>query len=275
MKRFAVIFAAAALALAGAPSAGSLPSGAAVGFENPESVVWDAATGAWYITNFGQSAFGFGDAGSGFVAKLEPGALTPEIFADGLDGPQGIDVHEGVMYVADLDKIRMFDMDDPSQQTAITVPDASLNDLHVDRATGDLYITELGANRVWRLRDGVAAVFGEINSPDGIYVHDGGVFIANFALGGPGGVFRLDIATGDQTTVAEIPGAFLDGLQLVGDDWYVTDFVRGQLMKVTADGTVTVEGQLVPSSADIGYDPDTATIGIPLLAANTTVFWQV
>jgi len=240
----------------------AIPSRVVTGFNGPESAVWDEVTGAWYV-----SVGGF--SGSGGVMKLEPGADAPVTFAEGLGGPQGVSIHDGVMYVADGDHVQVIDMADPTEQTSIPTGGGA-SDLDVDPATGDLYVSDLGGGAVWRIPAGStqAELFAEINSPDGLYVKDGGVYIANFALGAPGGIYRFELGSAERSTVIEIPGTTLDGLEPDGDDWLITDFTKGHIWRVTSDGTLTPLGQLLPGSADLGLDPETRTIAVPNLLLN-------
>lgn len=259
------ICAAAAAATSPAIADPAIPSRVVTGFSSPESAFWDPATDAWYIS---VGAFG----GDGGVVKLEPGSDTPQPFVTDLNGPQGVTIHDGTMYVADGARVQVIDMRDPSEQRSIPIRGAS--DLDVDPATGDLYVSDLGGNSVWRVPADTSQPerFAQINSPDGLYVKDGGVFIANFALGGAGGIFRFDIETGARTTVIEIPGTTLDGLEPDGDDWLITDFTKGHLWRVTPQGVLTPVGQLLPGSADLGLDPATGTIAVPNLLANHVTF---
>jgi len=245
----------------------AIPTGVVTGLNGPESAVWDQATDAWYI-----SVGGF--SGSGGVMKLDSGSDTPEVFVDGMSGPQGVSIHEGFMYVADGDHVQVIDMADPANQLSIPTGGGA-SDLDIDPETGDIYVSDLGGNAVWRIHGGVSEPFVEINQPDGLYVRDGGVFIANFALSGPGGIFRFDIETKQQTTVVEIPGATLDGLEPDGDDWLATDFTKGHIWRVTADGSPTPVGQLLPGAADLGLDPESRTIAVPNLLLNHVTFMTI
>jgi DNA-binding beta-propeller fold protein YncE len=240
----------------------AIPNRVVTGFNSPESAVWDATTQAWYIS---VGAFG----GEGGVMKLESDSDTPEMFATGLDGPQGVTIHEGTMYVADGNHVQVIDMADPQNQRSIPTGGGA-SDVDVDPGTGDVFVSDLGGGRVWRIAGGTGAstLFAQINSPDGLYVKDGGVYISNFALGGAGGIFRFDIATGARSTVVEIPGATLDGLEPDGDEWLATDFAKGHIWRATEDGDLLPVGQLLPGSADLGMDPETRTIAVPNLALN-------
>lgn len=264
------VITAVALALASVPGqavADPVPNRVVTGINGAESAFWDVATGAWYISSGGFS-------GSGSVVKLRPDSDTPETFVDGLNGPQGVTIHNGTMYIADGDHVQVVEMANPANQQSIPTG-GSASDVSVDPVSGDLFVSDLGGGKVWRIHNGVSAAFADINSPDGIYVLDGGVFIANFALGGPGGIFRIDIATKAITTVSDIPLATLDGLEPDGADWLATDFTKGHFWRVAPGGTFTPIGQLLPGTADIGFDRETRTVAVPNLLFNFVAFFTV
>lgn len=245
----------------------AIPTGAITGLDGPESAIWDAASDAWFLSTGALS-------GDGAVLKIPADTLEPEPFIDGLGGPQGISIHEGNMYIADQDHVQVVRMDNTAIQTSIPTGGGA-SDVDVDPVSGDIFVSDLGGGAVWRIHEGVSQRFASIGSPDGLYVKDGGVFIANFALNGAGGIFRFDIATGSRTTVSEIPGATLDGLEPDGDNWLATDFTKGHLWSVAPDGSLTVLGQLLPGSADLGLDPVARIVAVPNLLAGVVVFLAI
>lgn len=274
MRRTIVVLATAVMLAA--PTAGTaapaLPHRLMGGFQSPESVFWDAATNAWYISNFGGVAPGFGDHdGNGFITKL-PADGAPRVFVNGLDAPQGVTISNGTMYVADIDHLRVIDMADPARRADITIEGASLGDPSVDERTGDVYVSDIGNNQIWRVRDGEADVFLRTPAPDGVWVADGAVYFDNLGLGGEAGVYRADIATGDVSVVALVPGGNLDGLIPDGHGgWLVTDFFRGLVLRVT-EGHWEIVSQLAPTTADLGYDPVAGLAAVPMLGLNTVAF---
>lgn len=268
--KLGVSLAAVVLALVSGPSramADPVPTAILTGINGPESAFWDEATGAWYISTGGFS-------GSGAVVKLTPGSEEPEPFVDGLGGPQGVTIHNGIMYVADGNHVQAIEMANPANQQSIPTGGGA-NDVSVDPVSGDVFVTDLGGGQIWRIHSGVSEAFVEINSPDGIFVLDGGVFVANFGFGGPGGVFRFDIETKARTTVAEIPLATLDGLEPDGADWLATDFTKGHIWRIAPDGSLTPVAQLLPGTADLGFDRATRTIAVPNLLFNFVAFFTI
>src|SRR5262245_61380606 len=79
------------------------------GFKQPESVVFDRAAGAIYVSNVN------GDAmkkdGNGFISKLGPdGKVVAIEWVKGLDSPTGLAIANGKLYAADVDRIAEIDI---------------------------------------------------------------------------------------------------------------------------------------------------------------------
>ncbi len=245
------------------PSAPAVPSGISTGYAGSECVVWDARTGAWYVTNNrGRS-----------ISKLVPGG-EPQVIVEGLSSPQGMVIFEEKFIVADGANVRIIDMADPTQRQSIAV--GGSNDLDVDPATGDIYVGSLSGNSIKRIRDGVVEPFATIPSPDGVSFDNGAVYANTLGLvNAASGLFRFDVETAQRTTIATVPFAAFDGLVKDGDSWIMTDFARGQVYRVAADGSLSVIFQLAPGTADPGFDPATRTLAVPNLLAGVVVFLTI
>lgn len=249
------------------PSAPGIPTGVETEFSNPECVVWDANTGAWYITNNGLSG------GEASIAKLVPGG-SPQIVASGLDAPQGVAIYNGMFIVADNANVVFINMADPTQRTSVNV--GSSNDLDVDPSNGDVYVGSINGGSIKRIRDGVVENFATIAAPDGVEFQDGGVFVNTLGLvDAESGLFRIDVETKAVTTIATVPFAAFDGLEQDGSGWLMTDFAHGQLYRVASDGSLSVLAQLAPGSAQMGFDPVTRTVAVPNLVAGFVVFLTI
>lgn len=119
----------------------------AEGFCNPEGVA-EAPDGALFISN----VCGEGDArdGDGFISRLsKSGEILDLRFIAGLDAPKGMAVHDGLLYVADIDIVRIFDAATGAALDGAPVEDARfLNDATVWQ--GDVFVSDSGAARIWR-----------------------------------------------------------------------------------------------------------------------------
>ena len=97
------------LLLAAERCCGRAPAGVAGhGLDGPESAVLDAAQGVIYVSNVN------GDAsaadGNGYIAKLSlKGEILDKEWVTGLNAPKGLALHDGKLYVSDIDELAVID----------------------------------------------------------------------------------------------------------------------------------------------------------------------
>ncbi|NWG92799.1 MAG: hypothetical protein HXY21_09875 [Parvularculaceae bacterium] len=206
----------------------------AEGFSAPEGVAL-APDGAYFISNVA----GEGEAkdGIGWIAKLSPeGDVIAEKFIEGLDAPKGMAVKDGVLYVADIDRVRSFDASTGAPQADISIDGARfLNDATVWK--GEVYVSDSDAARIWRLgaegpvvwREGeeLAGVNGLLGVGDRLYVStmSGGYLFEATAAGG-----WREIASGMIDA---------DGIGLVPGGGFLVSSWPGEIHYVADDGAVS------------------------------------
>jgi len=248
----------------------AIPAGYATGFNNPETMVWDARTGAWYVSNNALSG------GAPSIAKLLPGQTSPTIFATGADlsGAQGVVISGHSMYVAAGANVVVINMDDVSQRTLYNVGNAG--DLDVDPVTGDIYVGSFSNNVIKVIHDGTVSTFASAPAPDGVYFYNGGVFYNTLGFANANsGLFRIDVATKALTQLAKVPFGVFDGLERDGNSWLMTDFGHGELIRVLPDGSINLLAELAPGSAQLGFDPATRTVFVPNLVTGLCLAFTV
>ena len=253
--------------------------------EFPESVVWDKANGAWYVSNFGGTTFA-DDSGmapskadeNGFITKLASnGEIDTLKWITGLHAPKGLGVYDGKLYAADVGQVVIMDIASAKIERRIAVPDSQfLNGLAVDPSNGDVYVSDMMTNQILRYSQGgemeVFLESAELEMPNGLYV-DGNTLIvgawgvitdpATFGTDVKGRVKLIDLDTKTITNVGDGPTANIDGIVKYGDDYIITDWVGGELIKVSADGSASVLKSGYNNSADIGFDPERKAVAIP------------
>ena len=146
MKRYVMTFVCIMLAMQlGACSAKSMK---VEGFSSPESVTTDGTY--FYVSNVGKELKPMDKDGDGYISRLSAkGKVLDAQFISGLNAPKGMTVNEGILYVADIDKVKgfsvsngkqVFDLDFSAQGTSF------LNDMTVvDENTLLVSSTDLGA----------------------------------------------------------------------------------------------------------------------------------
>jgi hypothetical protein len=255
MLRFFLMTAAAALPTVAAAE----PS--ASGFDRPESVVFDSARDRMIVSSL-NGDFNAKD-GNGYLSLLDAqGRLQQKSWITGLDAPKGMAISGDLLFVADVDALKVIDLSAGSLVQSYQGDGAVfLNDVTV---AGDaVYVTDLLENAIWRLDDGVFAPWlkaDDLSNPNGI-AFDGQQLLvgswgkdlqADFSTKAPGDLLAVDLDSKKITVAAEAVGN-IDGIALAQGSIWVSDWVKGTVMQVGADGSAVV-ASFPAGVADIGTD---------------------
>lgn len=275
-----------ASSVAHVPPAGADEAPVTISYENPESTYFHAGT--WFIANLGGYDVDPSEKdGNGFISRIGPDEVVSTRWVEGLDSPKGMRAHKGLLWVTDIDRLVAIDIASGKVKQTIALKGATfLNDVDVDVATGHLYVTDTLTDRIWRVAGKKASVFlssPKLESPNGIVVGDGGIYIGSF---GPN--------PNPQTFMTDQPGHLLhvpfdskaihvmsarigniDGVERDGKDILVSDFWGGQILRVRPDKTTEVVMRVAPSAADIGWDPKRRVIGVPQMVLNVVEFFEL
>lgn len=256
------------------------------GFKTPESALPVPAEGFAYVSNVaGQPT---DKDGNGFISKvsLADGKVIALEWAKGLDAPKGLALAGGKLYTADIDKLVEIDPASGQILTKHEAPGAKfLNDIAVD-AQGNIYVSDSSTSTIWKLAGGKLEKWLDdpaLKFPNGLYVDGDKLIVAAWGAPGtsaqssaPANLLTVSLADkkianlGDGTPVGN-----LDGLEPIGDDFLVTDWVAGALYRIDRDGKATRLLDLDQGSADIGYVPETGLLLIPMMMSDKLVAYQV
>jgi sugar lactone lactonase YvrE len=283
-----------AFALPAAP-AGAHPPGMVSGFQYDESVWWDGETGSFYVTNFGGSSLDpNGRDPDGYITKLSgEGRVRVDKWVTGLRSPKGMRRSGDFLYVADVGQLAVVDV--AAGTVAGTVDLDALgakfpNDVAVDEATGDVYVSDTLANAIYRVPAGTRAAqvwlaSPDLEAPNGLLVDGGRLLVAaygrdldpaTFQPGQTGRVLVVDLTTKAISPLGGMgPVAQLDGIEKQDDSYLVTDDPGGRLLRIGADGSVTelITGLTTP--ADIGWRAGDSVVAVPELSASDVKFATV
>ncbi|HVX41179.1 MAG TPA: hypothetical protein VHB25_16550 [Gemmatimonadaceae bacterium] len=249
MTRHAVSYVAAAAAgaaLAGChraaatltPQTSGVSTIANVGFNQPENLVYDAASDVYLVSNMGPGQPAARDD-NGFISRVSPDGkvLALRWIAGGvngatLDAPKGLAIRGDTLAVADVGAVHYFDRRTGSPLGSETLPGLVMNDLAF-ASDGSLWITDTGPDRgttpidtskdmdaVWRIPRGgrvqaIARGLG-LDRPDGIVFDGTGALVATF---GSDKLERVGAGTSRNSwvTVTTLPGDSVDGLRRAPD----------------------------------------------------------
>lgn len=223
----------------------------ATGFANPYGVAIDPKTGSIYVSNVNGD---YNDKdGNGFISKLKPDGTVEELkFFDGaskafeLDAPTGMAVVRSALYVTDINKLHVFDLDARKLYVDINFGDLPVKHLY-DIVLGPddmLYVTDGPGNTIYKIdirKQHEVTVFAQsevLGEPHGITW-----FPAKQALVAAGGVSGRVISWDKEGKQIAQPEILLKSLEGVAADdkgsFYVASTTLGGVFKIAPDFAMT------------------------------------
>jgi hypothetical protein len=258
-------------------------SGEAPGFDTPESVLPLPGAGVWLVSNVNGAPTA--KDGNGYIARVAPdGSMQRRWIAGGRDGvtlhaPKGMAIANGVLWVADIDVVRKFDLGSGAPLGEVAVPGSTfLNDVSV-APDGAVYVSDSGfdpsfgpsgTDAIWRIApDGALAALvrgTDLGQPNGIVATASGVYVVNWR---DGAFFQIDYR-GVRTDLGKAPTAQLDGLVRVAASgggapaWIATSWAGSCVYRFDVTGGVTKLPPTLAQPADCGFDAERGVLVVPL-----------
>ncbi len=276
--KIAALFSSAFVVCAAAASAAQSPQlvkkwETEASLKTPESVRFDPAAKVLYVANI-DGKEPWGKDGKGSIAKVGlDGKVIAAEWVTGLEAPKGMGIHQGKLYVADIDRVAVIDLAKGAIAQMIAVPGAQrLNDVSVAK-DGTVYISDMQGLKIYALKGGKPEVAfeGGLKRPNGVLAHGDDLLILD-----SGALLRVG-KDKKVTTIVDGMDASTDGIEHVkGDEFIVSSWAgavyhvkggRKQLLLDTREQKV--------NSADIGYDPATRTVYVPTFWVNTVVAYEL
>jgi sugar lactone lactonase YvrE len=259
-----------------------------VGFQTPESVVYDARDDVYLVSNVDGSPLDVDDLA--FISRLRPdGSVEALRWIDAtepdveLNAPKGMAIVGEVLYVADIKVLRKFERATGKALGAIELPGATFaNDVCADRA-GNIYVsdsgiaagfTPSGSDAIFHVNpDGEVSVFAKdvsLGRPNGVAISGDGLWVATF---GSGELYHLD-EHGQRSDQHKLPKGSLDGVVEWKGRVFVASWEASAIYERDGDSFVERVAEL-PAPSDIGLDDKRERLLIPLFYDNTVVIYPL
>ncbi|MDX2249060.1 MAG: SMP-30/gluconolactonase/LRE family protein [Bacteroidia bacterium] len=252
------------------------------GLASPESVVGDGQY--YYVSNVGVELKPMDKDGDGFITKLDAeGNVVDEKFISGLDAPKGSAIVSGKFYVADVDKVKVFDL---ATKAAAGVVDFSskgtafLNDIAV-KNNREIFVSATDIGKVFTINlDDLSvtevATQTPVAGPNGLWWDETNnrLLIASYTGKVDGKLCAIDFtAQGNNYHPINDFGGFLDGItllesgKLLFSDWNAS----GILMLDLSNGEtsrVNMPVDSIKGPADFYYDAVKNEVWAPAMQEN-------
>ena len=213
--------------------------------------------------------------GKGGIATLNTdGTHYDANWVTGLDAPKGLGIYNNRIYVADINKVVIADLQKGGVIKKITIPGASgLNDITVNPANGDVYVSDSRTGKVHLInaKDEYSLYMDSLPGVNGLKYSSKGLYILAKKQ-----VLLAD-ANKKLTTITDLPNGG-DGVEEVGNgDLIVSEWI-GNVFYVYANGE---KEQLLDrkaehkNTADIWYVQSTQTLYVPGFNGKTVAAYQL
>jgi hypothetical protein len=246
----------------------------------PESALYYAKEDVYLISNINGSPSAVD--GNGFISRdSTDGTKVVAKWIEGgkngvkLDAPKGLGIAGDTLYVADITRVRTFDLKTGKAKGDIALPGATFaNDIAVSADGKTVYVsdsgikiddkgvTPTGTDAVYAIEKGKAKVLAkgdELGRPNGLAVDGGKLWVVTF---GSGELYSLD-KDGKKTDAQKLPKGSLDGIVPLAGDLLISSWDAQAIYRGKPGGSFDVAIPGVSSPADIGYDTKLGRVLVP------------
>jgi len=256
------------------------------GFQNPESVLFDAPRNVLYVSNVN------GDPvekdGAGHISRLSTdGTMLEAQWVSGLNAPKGLTIRENQLFVSDIDQLVAIDIDSGTVARTWNAQGAQfLNDVAVDN-NGRVFVSDMLTDSIYVLDGDTFSLWlqsEELQHPNGLRMEGDRLLVAawgrdlqpDFSTTTPGHLLSVDLASKEISSLGSgTPVGNLDGLEPDGEgNFLVTDWLAGTLYRIRADGNAVQLLDLNPGSADLEFIANDALVVIPMMNDNTVAAYS-
>jgi sugar lactone lactonase YvrE len=280
-----VVVVAATLAAPSAGAASLTEVWKATGFDLPESVSWDGATGTFFVSNLGKDPIS--RDGNGFISRIgADGKVETLQGVTGLNAPKSGEVVGDKLYVTDLDELVEIDIAAGKVANRYKAEGAKfLNDIAV-AADGRIFIADTFGNAIYLFKDGKVGEWvkgGNLVGPNGLVIIGSDLIVAELGDASqgfdklkPGNVKKIDLTSKEISDFGTAdPVGALDGIEIAGDGGvYVTDNGGGRLLKVMPGKAAEEVAKLKPGAADFEFVQAEKLFVIPQMQESEIVAYK-
>ena len=261
------------------------------GLATPESVLYDAQTDTYLVSNINGAPLDKDN--NGFIAELAPdGKVVNAKLIEGgknkvtLNAPKGSALLGGVLYVADIDTVRMFDRTTGAPKGEVKLKGATFANDVAAGPDGNIYVSDsglspkfegTGTDAIWVIKPGKAPTAKalikskDLHGPNGLLVTKDAVHVACF---GAAELQTYDLKGKKVGEFTKLPNGGLDGLVMVGDELLVTSWAAKTIYRGKLGGEFKEAFTDQEAPADLGFDTKRNRVLVPHCQAGTVEAWD-
>jgi hypothetical protein len=239
-------------------------------FKAPESVRYDANSKILYVSNIGA----FDKEGTGSISKIAPdGKIIKKDWVTGLTATKGLGLYKNNLYAAEQTTVAVIDVSKEKIIQRITIAGSEmLNDVTVD-SKGIVYVSDTKTGKIHKIENGKPSVYMEnLKDVNGLLSVGSDLYIL-----ADGKLQKADANKKLKVITDGIEGG-ADGIEMVSDHEFIVTGWEGIIYYVKDDGskqTLLDTRDKKINSADLGYDPVSKTLYIPVMMSNLVMAYTL
>ncbi len=237
------------------------------GLCEPETVIHDKVADALIVSNI----CGFKKNGEGYLSRLtRDGAMQTPRWIEGLDAPAGMAIVGRTLYVTDLDKVQIIDLDRGEIVNSLgPFTDAkAFNDLAVT-PDGTVYVSDSARHKVIKIQDGLPTAFPndttEFKYANGVHLNENRLYIGGDKL------WVIDLRSMNVESIDVEGLSDIDGIETDGDGGLTASIVGGDVWHLPQKGVPSVWTAQGVSSTNHAYLPESDLVIIPTGYDNSVI----
>ena len=237
------------------------------GFASPESIYGNKH--GIFVSNVGKELLPLEKDNDGFISKLDSnGNVIEKKFISNLNAPKGMNSIDNILYVADIDTIKGFDLNNKKEVFNLPIKNAVfLNAIEIldnntllvsDTGTGIIHVIDINNNKY----DTFVKLDSKFGGPNGLLLdkNNNRLIVVGYDPAGKskGSVVAIDLNNKKQLAITKPLGA-LDGIVFAKNgDMLVSDWgedLKGVIYRIDKNGNVkTIKMDFMQGPADIFSD---------------------
>jgi len=242
-------------------------------FRVPESVLYDKTNHVLYVSNIDGKSSELD--GKGFISKVATdGTLLQLNWISGLDAPKGMGIVGKNLYVTNINELVEIDTNTQAIANRYPLPGSKfLNDIDTDPETGNVYVSDMGSNKVYSFRNGVYTLIvtkDSLTRPNGLYFSNNTLYI-----GQSGSIVAYNTITTESKILINNTGG-IDGLEPINEGEFIISDWAGKIQIVGKNAQVLSDtSPQKVNAADIEYISELQIIAVPNFFNNTITFYKL
>jgi len=242
----------------------------------PESICYDQNNDRWLVSDVGQHQ----NMTDGKIYIVDDEGNIVSEFISGLADPKGIFILNDNLYVADLTKVLVIDLNTKEVKKTISIPNSVfLNDIVADKE-GNLYISDTQMSSIFKIDASTEQVekYATVAAPNGMLYESEFARLIIVSMDGNGSISELNLEDKSVKLIKKIADKYLDGITKDKKGYYyISSWGSNSIISFDQNFEKPIyhlKGE-INGPADIYYSDFKSTLAIPVMESSKIIMMKL